>query len=756
MLAPAEREQVAIHVEACALCTALLAAARRAQTPAELRQAAARAAFFARCDEALAPGPLAVPVPRRARTARPLRAAVAAVLALVTLWVGPEGQPIRVLRGAPVPYAADVASPLPSPALAAAASAELAARGRAQWVRGVELARLGDLAGGLVAYRQALTVYEQLGDEDTVAWLHFLIGEAYGYLGIAGEGWRHRQLALAVLPQLSNRERATSALVSSAMLSLLEDRPATAAALLDEAVAAAVSGTPYQLAHAHLWRSRARLALHDDAGAREDLHLATTWAARALPSDRRELSGDLELAQGLLAGDPREAIDALSRAAAAFEVTARGFWIPVVLLERSRAYVRAGDVDAADEDLRQGIELLAQQDGRTAVDAWASRLVGGDRLVDARVQLALARGRGAEAYAIAEEGRAPALRAGDALSAASIRARLEPGVTLLTYAVLSDRVVLWRTSQRGVTQIPLAIAPGELRQLTSSFTTDLASDSWKTETQRIARRLHAALLAPAGVVAGALVIVPDEELHALPFAALVDERGRFLIEEHELTLAPSASVYLQARDRWRALSATAPRDALVVGDPLHRSLMQLPALPGARDEARRVAALYPEPELLIGAAATRQAVLAGVGHSVVHIAAHAFANRLLPERSSLALAGGDGAVLYAAEVAALRLPATRTVVLSACATATGPSLAGEGPASLARAFLATGTPAVVASLWPVDDAAATPLLTALHRGLRAGERPAAALRAAQMQMLAAGDPAQRRPSAWATFAALGG
>ena len=126
--------------------------------------------------------------------------------------------------------------------------------------------------------------------------------------------------------------------------------------------------------------------------------------------------------------------------------------------------------------------------------------------------------------------------------------------------------------------------------------------------------------------------------------------------------------------------------------------------------------------------------------------------------SSLALAddGSARGILYAKEIAGLSLPATRTVVLSACHTAGEPLLGSEGSVSLAQAFLAADVPTVVASLWRVDDQASGPLLIALHRRLRAGDGAAHALRAAQLSFIRSAELSSRSPVVWAGFEALGG
>jgi CHAT domain-containing protein len=101
----------------------------------------------------------------------------------------------------------------------------------------------------------------------------------------------------------------------------------------------------------------------------------------------------------------------------------------------------------------------------------------------------------------------------------------------------------------------------------------------------------------------------------------------------------------------------------------------------------------------------------------------------------------------------LRLPA-EIVVLSACQTAMGKALAGEGLLGLARGFMYAGSRRVVASLWPVDEVATAELMNEFYRALlKERRRPADALRKAQLAM--ASTPRWRAPYYWAGFVIQG-
>jgi CHAT domain-containing protein len=139
---------------------------------------------------------------------------------------------------------------------------------------------------------------------------------------------------------------------------------------------------------------------------------------------------------------------------------------------------------------------------------------------------------------------------------------------------------------------------------------------------------------------------------------------------------------------------------------------------------------------------------------VLHFATHGLVSERAPYRSALVLARADGedGFLQAREIYGLRLRSD-LVVLSACQTARGSVIQGEGVESLAGAFLHAGARSVVASLWNVNDERTATFMEAFYRHLAAGQPSAAALRAAKLELLA--DPATASPRVWAAFVLIG-
>jgi CHAT domain-containing protein len=181
------------------------------------------------------------------------------------------------------------------------------------------------------------------------------------------------------------------------------------------------------------------------------------------------------------------------------------------------------------------------------------------------------------------------------------------------------------------------------------------------------------------------------------------------------------------------------------------------------DEARRIAAIAPSADTVValGFDASRERALARdlQQYRFVHFATHALVNTRHPELSGIVLSlvspegNGQEGFLRLPDIYNLRLGAD-LVVLSACQTALGRDVRGEGLIGLTRGFMYAGARAVVSSLWDVRDEQTSELMTRFYRGmLRDGLRPAAALRAAQRSML--DDPAWAAPVHWAGFVLQG-
>jgi CHAT domain-containing protein len=271
-----------------------------------------------------------------------------------------------------------------------------------------------------------------------------------------------------------------------------------------------------------------------------------------------------------------------------------------------------------------------------------------------------------------------------------------------------------------------------------------------------------------------LLISPDGGLNLLPFEALADERGRYLIERYSTTYLTSG------RDLLRMQIAPASTERpVILADPLFGeptvpdasgvARLYFAPLLGSALEARAIKTLFSEARLLTGRRATKATLERVTAPSFLHIASHGFflddefsgesaavltRNPLL--RSGLALAGanlpgesrGEG-ILTALEAAGLNLRGTALVTLSACDTGVGDVRNGEGVYGLRRAFMLAGAETLVMSLWPVTDAVARDTMVAYYARLRDGVGRGDALREAKLSILQ--QRSLRHPYYWAGF-----
>lgn len=392
-----------------------------------------------------------------------------------------------------------------------------------------------------------------------------------------------------------------------------------------------------------------------------------------------------------------------------------------------------------------------------------------------------------------------ALTAPEPLDAVGIRAELDDESMLLQYELGEKRSWLFVVTTDAVAAHPLpprTELEGMVRRTYELLKTLDRSPSVHRERNELLARLSVLLLEPARPLRPRLVLALDGALHYLPFAVLpLIEPGveiQPVIARHELVNVPSISVVATQR----RLLAGRPRPSMTVAvfaDPVFemddprlakpggvartdgatampdypRTGMwpseSLRRLPATELEADAIATLVPSEQRLVatGIAASRATVMnAGLTEfRILHFATHALIDDRYPALSALALSSFDEGrqdiepYLRLHDVYDFELAAD-LVTLSACETALGRELRGEGLLGLTRAFLHAGASSVVASLWQVPDRATAELMrTFYERQFQDGLSPATALRQAQLAV-----SAERRwsdPYYWASFVAHG-
>jgi CHAT domain-containing protein len=411
-------------------------------------------------------------------------------------------------------------------------------------------------------------------------------------------------------------------------------------------------------------------------------------------------------------------------------------------------------------------DLAARESFLAAIDAIErrrSRVVGNEESKQlyfqrevlpylAIVDLAAARRNAQEALAYAERAKGRVLldvlrgRDIDAPRLPANVAELLPSATdaALELAVTDLHVCVFVVTRDGGVQLVANVPRAHVTELATRFAREIGQRNLRFRTT--ARELYDILLAPAEEALrgkSRICIVPDQELWRVPFQALLDRNGHYLVERAALFYAPSLAVlreFDRATDRrsTKELLAAANRD-------IPETVAEVGALRDVYGPART--------NVLVGAREDRvKAELPA--YRVLHFATHGVFDDADPLHSHLVFTagGGDDGLLDAREMMQLRLSAD-LVVLSACETAAGRPVPGEGVIGMSWALFVAGCPAMVASQWKVESASTTGVMVGLHRRLAESESIASALRQAQIDVMRT--PRYEHPFYWASFVLLG-
>ena len=608
--------------------------------------------------------------------------------------------------------------------------------------------------------------------------------------------------ALAMSRELGDRVTECDALLGGGEILLSSGLPDEALAAVEQALVLGIElGDPTREAMIRIRLADVlrRLGRLEDARSEAENALAEIESARGalIAPDLRASFGSgrydhhelyIELLMEL--GDTTAALEATERA------RARGL---VELLAESRVQARAGLDEALagkERDASRRVSGIQSRLIRELSSTRSSNPEGsnpGDSKSVERLRQALEQAR-AERDAVEEEIRRRhprylSFRYPKSLGVREMQSLLAPDAALLVYSQGHSRSFLFVLKPDGLTAYDLApagdIAPRVERFL--SATSSAPSRRLQGRLKQASRTLYQQLVAPAAdALEGVrmLVIVPDRELHHLPFEALASD-DRALVDHHVISYAPSASV-LAVLDRtgkgnkgnrdgesWVGIAQSlgaSPSQAQQTASRISESTVTRTGrlfdawdprpLPGAADEVRSIAALFSgsgtawvgdgvhETKIKNDPAVRRARIL--------HIAAHGLIDDREPSYSGLLLgaepAGGEDGLLQVHEIFGLRLNA-ELVVLSACETGLGRRLRGEGMLGMSRAFFYAGSQALVVSLWPAADDATSELMQAFYRHLQAGKGKAAALAEAKRELR----QGQRyaHPFYWAPFVLVG-
>lgn len=667
---------------------------------------------------------------------------------------------------------------------------------------GANASERGDFDRAETFYRRALAIKERVapGSVEVATGLVNLGDLARDRGDLAGARARFeqaRQLLETVSP--GGVDLATVVGDLADLADLTGERPqaeqlATRALALVEAVA------PDSDAHASALRRLGRLAVRAGQPARAVSFFAR--AITALEAQVARVGGSAEARSGFVGqahGFYVDYIDALmadGQAVAAFDALERSRARGLLMMLGERDLVLDAELPS---ELRQAArDLDVQYDQAQA--ALADLHPATDAAEIDRLQLRLRDLRESRSRLVdrlrATSPRLSAVRYPQPLTLPGVQQALDAGTVMLSYEVGTNE------SRVFVAGRPADGAPASFQAHTiaigeAALRADVTALRRQIERQaepgavpsqaylEVAQRLYDRLVAPAEATlanAQRVLIVADGPLHSLPFDALVrpasaspDRPWQYLVEWKPIHTTLSATVYDELRKAPRPAASTATLVAFgdpqyatageVATTPAWRSLLRggdtLQALPATRTEVDALARIFRgSATTYVGADATEARVKTIGQARYVHFATHGLIDPRSPLNSALALAapgdrraGQENGLLQAWEIfEQFRLDADM-VTLSACETALGAELAGEGLIGLTRAFHYAGARSVLASLWRVADDSTTRLMTRVYEHLKAGLTKDEALQRAQRELIA--QPDTSAPFHWAAFSLSG-
>jgi CHAT domain-containing protein len=639
--------------------------------------------------------------------------------------------------------------------LSAADPAFPALRAQVLWEMGLCYAADGEWGEMLRAQLESIAIFERLGETGHAAILHSSVAAAYDRIGQRESAWKHRVTALRHTGRHTTF-RLQQALSGIAEAAILEQNWRTAAAFLNlEVEIGRHMGNVLGSADGLLIRAKVRQRLNDIAGAQADVA-----EARALIGGITDAAAYARIearyaaVKAVIDAQPAEAVTLLTRALEYESTNGYRMFLPSLYLQRARAHRAGGDVSTAARDVERGIrELEAHRESLPPGETRWGVFFAADSLFEEGIELALLRKDVNGAFATVERARARSLLDLYGPVTAPNPAHVAPETVVVEYAVLPSKLVIFTVDTAGVSAVEVPCRRERLANEVDAFVRALRDDDARNVRTR-GMALYDLLIEPVASklsAATTVVFVADGELTAIPFAALVDRTGAYLLERHTITVAPSASVFASAAKRHRARSIPArvlivSRSAAAAGSGSLRFVER---------EAQEIASLYPAAVHLNGTSARMDTIATeGATSDAIHFGGHAVGDSTGLEPAAIVLSDRTGRESRAnvAQIATLPLRTTSVVVLAGCSTAVGERRSAEGALSVARGFLAAGAPSVIATLWPIDDEEAAVFFPRLHGHLAAGLAPAEALRRTQMELM-------HRPSAstalWAAVQNIG-
>ncbi|MBI4853132.1 MAG: CHAT domain-containing protein [Acidobacteria bacterium] len=548
------------------------------------------------------------------------------------------------------------------------------------------------------------------------------------------------------------------------------------------------------LATAFYWRSFAYYKNNDIENAFKDLDYVKELLEKIEDKAyKQRLAEEVNIRKGdlYLFKNPHLAIDAYTKALDYFREFPDSFHKTHIYLSRSSAYLDIENIIQAETDLEEAIKEFEKE--RNNIKEEINRISFFENTVLAYEKMAniqLTFHKNVEkSFDYVEKAKARALldsiegiktssnsqsfkdSKSLPLTVKEIQKHLPENLAIIEYKIFAEQIAIWILQKDKLNFVQIPINNKSLDNLIDNFLSVIDQKGSKENLTKTSEPLYKSLIEPTKQFINketVIVFIPDKNLNLIPFAALINpETKKYLTEEHLISYSPSATIFVRCLQKSLKLATKNTEKntekALIIGNPKFetKDFPKLNQLRFASQEAKEIALTYKNSLLFPSEKATKKAFLENAAnYDVIHFAGHAIVNENSNLFSLLILASDkqntiDKGALYAYEIYNYRFIKTRLIVLAACRTASGKGFQGEGVTNLARPFLASGIPSVVASLWNANDEASAKLFTSFHKERAKGKSSIEALRIAQIELITSSDIKYKDPKSWAPFMLLG-
>jgi CHAT domain-containing protein/Tfp pilus assembly protein PilF len=297
-----------------------------------------------------------------------------------------------------------------------------------------------------------------------------------------------------------------------------------------------------------------------------------------------------------------------------------------------------------------------------------------------------------------------------------IQSRIDTGTAVLEYWISDKELILWFITHSEIISRSVKITNKNLGSLVENTRRYLQLNSFE-EMKSGLSDLYRILIGPVEKEISSfsnLIVIPNQSLHFLPFQALMNNKGEYLVQKFNLVYSPSASVFIVCNDR--VIKTGSKFMGMALSDVAVGTNV---GLPGTEDELKKILPLFPDNIATFGKQSTETFARRNAGnYNILHFATHGSYNYRQPLYSYLLFppSEDDDGKLNVYEVFEMNLNA-KLVTLSACETGLGNISQGDELTGLSRAFLFAGSSSVIVSLWSVADYPTAILMTNFYRYL---------------------------------------